>query len=121
MPAQDCTGIDAGHTPVCIVHLAPSVDGSAEPMQALIERCTQIKACADRFGGGVGTLWLVFCGALANSGADVRPVETGAWAYSRTLANEFPHLDVRRIDIAPASRPRRRRVRLRDILAVGNG
>jgi phthiocerol/phenolphthiocerol synthesis type-I polyketide synthase C len=28
-------------------------------------------------------------------------VETGAWVFSRTLANEFHNLDVRRIDVAP--------------------
>ncbi len=119
MPAQVSTGIDAGHAPVCIVHLAPSADGAGEPMQALIERCMEIKACADRFRGGAGTLWLVFGGALANSGADIRPVETGAWAYSRTLANEFPHLDVRRIDIAPGIAAEEAVVRLRDIIVSG--
>ena len=40
---------------------------------------------------------------------NVRPVETGAWAFSRVLANEFPKLDVRRIDIVagPAARSSR--------------
>jgi phthiocerol/phenolphthiocerol synthesis type-I polyketide synthase C len=119
MPAQICTGIDVGHAPACIVHFAPSADRAGEPMQALIERCMEIKACADRFGGAAGTLWLMFCGALANSAADIRPVETGAWAYSRTLANEFPHLDVRRIDVAPGIGAEETVVRLRDIIVSG--
>jgi phthiocerol/phenolphthiocerol synthesis type-I polyketide synthase C len=121
MPAQVCTGIDAGHAPACIVHLAPPTpaDRPGEPMQALIERCMEIKSCADRFGGAVGTLWLAFSGALANSAADIRPVETGAWAYSRTLANEFPHIDVRRIDIAPGIAAEEAAARLRDIITSG--
>jgi phthiocerol/phenolphthiocerol synthesis type-I polyketide synthase C len=118
MAAEVATGIDAGHAPGSIVHLGAS-EGPGEPMQALIDRCMEIKACADRFGGGAGTLWLVFSGALANPRADIRPVETGAWAYSRTLANEFPHLDVRRIDIAPGIAAEEAVVRLCDIIVSG--
>ncbi len=119
MPAQVCTGVDAGHAPASIVHLAAPTERSGEPTQALIERCMAIKACADRFEGGAGTLWLVFTGALANSSADIKPVETGAWAYSRTLANEFPHLDVRRVDIAPGIAAEEAMVRLGDIIVSG--
>jgi hypothetical protein len=39
-------------------------------------------------------------GALASDGVKINPLATGAWAFSRTLANEFPNLDVRSIDIA---------------------
>lgn len=73
----------------------------ADPVAALTRRCLDIKACAERIGNGPATLWLVFSGALATDSSPVRPVETGAWAFSRTLANEFPKLDVRRIDITP--------------------
>src|SRR4029079_13966417 len=37
---------------------------------------------------------------LAADSSLVRPVESGAWAFSRTLANEFQKLDIRRIDLA---------------------
>ena len=79
----------------------------------------EVRACAEPLGGAAVTLWLVFFGALANSASDVRPVETGAWAFSRTLANEFPHLDVRRVDIAPYMAAESAAVRLRDIIVSG--
>jgi phthiocerol/phenolphthiocerol synthesis type-I polyketide synthase C len=73
----------------------------ADSVATLTRRCLEIKACAEKIGAGPATLWLVFSGALAAESSQVRPVEAGAWAFSRTLANEFPKLDVRRIDIAP--------------------
>jgi acyl transferase domain-containing protein/NADPH:quinone reductase-like Zn-dependent oxidoreductase/NADP-dependent 3-hydroxy acid dehydrogenase YdfG/acyl carrier protein len=83
-----------------IVVLAPEdVADPADPVEALTRRCLDIKACAEKLDGLVATLWLVFRGALMGS-APVRPVEAGAWAFSRTLANELPKLDIRRIDIA---------------------
>ena len=73
----------------------------ADPVAMLTRRCLEIKACAEKIGSGPATLWLVFSGALAAESSLVRPVESGAWAFSRTLANEFQKLDVRRIDLAP--------------------
>ncbi|MBV9969726.1 MAG: acyltransferase domain-containing protein, partial [Xanthobacteraceae bacterium] len=118
-PAQISRGVDSGPAPACVIHLASFLDRPKETVPALIERCTHIKASADRFGGAAGTLWLVFCGALANKAAAVEPVETGAWAYSRTLANEFPQLDVRRIDIVPGLAGHEAMTRLRDIILSG--
>lgn len=87
--------------PQSVVFL-PGIDADpADPIAALTRRCFDIKACAERIGNRPVKVWLLFSGALANGKSPVRPVETGAWAFSRTLANEFPKLDVRRIDIAP--------------------
>ena len=74
-------------------------------LPALTRRCLGIKKCAEKFNGAPGTLWLVFSGALAVGSSPINAVETGAWAFSRTLANEFPKLDVRRIDLAPQLAP----------------
>jgi acyl transferase domain-containing protein/NADPH:quinone reductase-like Zn-dependent oxidoreductase/NAD(P)-dependent dehydrogenase (short-subunit alcohol dehydrogenase family)/acyl carrier protein len=76
-------------------------EAASDPVVALTQRCLDIKSCAERLDQAA-TLWLVFSGALAAKGAEINPVEAGAWAFSRTLANEFPKLDVRRIDIRPA-------------------
>jgi phthiocerol/phenolphthiocerol synthesis type-I polyketide synthase C len=70
-----------------------------DPAAALAERCLQIKACAERMAESPVPLWLIFAGARAGAAAP-NPVETGAWAFSRTLANEFPKIDVRRIDVS---------------------
>jgi phthiocerol/phenolphthiocerol synthesis type-I polyketide synthase C len=115
-----CADLDLSTpVPATIVHIGAPADETGKPMQQLIDRCMEMKACVEPLGGATATLWLVFCGALANSASDVRPVETGAWAFSRTLANEFPHLDVRRVDIAPHMAAETAAVRLRDIIVSG--
>ena len=85
-----------------IIVLVPEIaDNPSDPVAALTRRCLDIKACAEKINGAPATLWLLFSGALASGRSPVNPVETGAWAFSRTLANEFPKLEVRRIDIVP--------------------
>ncbi len=84
-----------------IVLIPESLADPVDPVTTLTRRCLDIKVCAEKIGSGPATLWLVFCGALSCESSSVRPVESGAWAFSRTLANEFQKLDVRRIDLAP--------------------
>lgn len=84
-----------------IVLVSEITDKSYDPVAALTQRCLEIKSFAERIADTPAMLWLVFSGALAVDSSEVRPAETGAWAFSRTLANEFPKLDVRRINIAP--------------------
>ena len=85
--------------PPNVLLLVPSVS-STDAATALTRRCLDIRACVDKLGRSPAKVWLVFAGALAHGKGEVRPVETGAWAFSRSLANEYPKLDVRRIDIA---------------------
>jgi phthiocerol/phenolphthiocerol synthesis type-I polyketide synthase C len=87
--------------PDVVVLMPPHADEHQDPAAALTRRCMEIKACAEKIGAAQTTLWLVFSGALGGNTPEIRPVETGAWAFSRVLANEFQKLDVRRIDIAP--------------------
>lgn len=82
--------------------LAPTIHGDyVNPVDALTQRCLEIKACAEAIGSRAATLWLIFSGALDTGMSRLHPVERGAWAFSRTLANEFQKLDVRRIDVDP--------------------
>jgi len=83
---------------------ATALEG-ADPVAALIERCMEMRTCALNLGGKKSVLWLLFRGALEVARTPVNPIETGAWAFSRTLANELQNLDVRRIDIAPDIAP----------------
>jgi len=87
------------HTPSVVMLDTPSV-APHDTVAALTDRCMTIKACAEHAAEISAQLWLIFRGARSLSGA-VQPVETGAWAFARTLANEFPKLDIRRIDIDP--------------------
>ena len=77
-----------------------SPDPDADNSAALTQTCLDIKACAERFGSAAGTLWLLFRGATPHHEGLPQPIQRGAWAFSRTLANELQHLDIRRIDIA---------------------
>ncbi len=89
-----------------VVVLTPTIhDDHADPVEALTQRCLEIKACADAIGSKSATLWLIFSGALETGSSQIRPVERGAWAFSRTLANEYQKLDVRRIDVQPRVAP----------------
>ena len=118
--ARTCADVDLKTpVPATVVHIGTRADESGEPVEELVDRCMEIRACADQLAGVAATLWLVFCGALANSASRIKPVETGAWAFSRTLANEFPHLDVRRVDVAPHVAAEPAAARLRDIIASG--
>jgi phthiocerol/phenolphthiocerol synthesis type-I polyketide synthase C len=77
-----------------------SPDPDADNLAALTRACLDIKACGERLGSAPATLWLLFRGATLRPESPLAPVQSGAWAFSRTLANELQHLDVRRIDIA---------------------
>ena len=82
------------------IYLPRRQDDTRSPVAKLADRCMEIRACAQAIGSAEARLWLVFFGAIQAGSSKVDPIETGAWAFSRSLANEFPNLDVRRIDIA---------------------
>jgi len=105
--------------PDCVVFAASAIDHHVDPVSALAQRCMDIKRCAEKIGDEKTTLWLIFRGALGAASSAVDPVETGAWAFSRTLANEFQNLDVRRIDLAPAISPNVAAERIRDVILSG--
>jgi len=86
--------------PSMLVHIV-TTDSPGAAVDQLTTCCLEMKTCAERFGSARATLWFVFKGALTNNAGTINPVASGAWAFSRTLANEFTHLDVRRIDIVP--------------------
>ena len=91
--------------PATLVHVLTMDQVPSEAVSSLTTCCMEMKACAQRFGSAPATLWFVFNGALTNNAGTINPIATGAWAFARTLANEFQHLDVRRIDIAPTFQP----------------
>lgn len=75
-------------------------DGGRDPVGQLSKCCLEIKTFAERLLNTKATMWLVFAGALPSETREVDPIQTGAWAFARVVANEFPQLDVRRVDIA---------------------
>ncbi|MCW5733931.1 MAG: SDR family NAD(P)-dependent oxidoreductase [Enhydrobacter sp.] len=80
-------------------------DTASGPVQELLHRCNHLKDWIQSVGSTKATIWLVFRGALSVGTTEARPVETGAWAFSRVLSNEFSKLDLRRLDISPDAAP----------------
>lgn len=84
-----------------VIFCGTTANCGSGPAQDLLQRCNQLKDLALNLGSSKATIWMIFSGALSVGTAEARPVETGAWAFSRVLSNEFSKLDLRRLDIAP--------------------
>jgi acyl transferase domain-containing protein/NADPH:quinone reductase-like Zn-dependent oxidoreductase/acyl carrier protein len=108
----------SGLAPAAIIHVV-TLDPVGAAVDQLTRSCLEMKTCAERFGAASATVWFVFKGALANRSGTINPVASGAWAFSRTLANEFAHLDVRRIDIISDVPNREAATQLCDIILSG--
>ena len=106
--------------PDTLIDIQSANQTHSETIDALTTRCLEIKACAERFGG-LPMPRFGWCsgGRWRAIRRWCQPIETGAWAFSRTLANEFPHLDVRRVDIASNLSEEAAAARLRDIIVSG--
>ncbi len=102
-----------------IVFLAPVMAGGATSAGHLAERCLTLKNCAAHLGKHKRRLWIESPGALRAAPGAGGPVETGFWAFTRSFANEFPTLDVRRVDLDPGLPARVKARRLADIILSG--
>jgi phthiocerol/phenolphthiocerol synthesis type-I polyketide synthase C len=102
-----------------IVFLAPAMAGGATSAGHLAERCLTLKNCAAHLGTHKRRLWIESHGALRAAPGMAGPVETGFWAFTRSFANEFPTLDVRRVDLDPSLPTRVKARRLADIILSG--
>lgn len=93
---------------------------AGEAAERLRERCLSLKRCAEHLGTRQTRLWLIAPGATRASGGACSAVETGLWAFSRTLANESANLDLRRVDLAPEMSSKHAAERLRDLILSGS-
>ncbi len=86
--------------------------------EALAARCLDIKSSVESLAPDQKSIWFIFRGAFGSheSGAGPQPVAAGAWAFTRTLANEQPSLDIRRVDIAPDVSAAEAAMKLRQLL-----
>jgi len=95
---------DLAHLPdnpgEALIVMPPVLPETLDSEAAVLRRCLDLKSLAIALSGSKTTIWLVFAGALAGGHGAVNPVEAGVWSFSRTLANEFAALDIRRIDVA---------------------
>jgi len=107
---------DLSDPPGQILFFVGEPQDHAGAVRRLEGACFRLKRCAERLnpklGGKRTLLWIVTAGARApgespspagkaSPARQAGAVASGVWAFSRTLANEFAHLDVRRADLAP--------------------
>ncbi|MDQ0444756.1 type I polyketide synthase [Methylobacterium persicinum] len=106
-------------TPDTVVFLAGAFSRGGEAAERLRDRCLSLKRCVEHLGARQTGLWIVAPGATRDRGGQTTNVEAGVWAFSRTLANEVPNLDIRRIDLSPEMSSKRASERLRDLILSG--
>ncbi len=99
----EVSGVLSANSANVVIVFDTAQHSDSGPIQDLLHRCNQLKDWIQSAGSTKATIWLVFSGALSVGTAEARPVETGAWAFSRVLSNEFSKLDLRRLDIAPGT------------------
>ncbi|MFC5554989.1 type I polyketide synthase [Methylobacterium iners] len=105
-------------TPDTVVFLAGAFGRDGAAADRLRDRCLSLKRCVEHLGARQTRLWVICPGATRDLG-EGSAVETGVWAFTRTLANEVASLDVRRIDLSPAMSSKRSAERLRDLILSG--
>ncbi|MGQ0445964.1 MAG: beta-ketoacyl synthase N-terminal-like domain-containing protein, partial [Beijerinckiaceae bacterium] len=102
-----------------IVFLAPDMAAGATSAGHLAERCLSLKNFAVHHGNHKRRLWIESPGALRAAPGAADPAETGFWAFTRSVANEFPALDLRRADLDPGLPAAVKARRLADIILSG--
>ncbi len=103
-------------TPALIVLFSREAESQVSPVKSLVEQCMRLKRLVDCLGQRSTKLWLVASGAISPHGERDGDVASGLWGFTRTLANEMPTLDIRRVDVAEEIRPDVLADRLRDLV-----
>ena len=113
------TEIEAHHlaeTPAVIVFFSRNADRHVSPVKSLAGQCMRLKRLVDCLATRATTIWLVTSGAVGSDGEREGDAAAGLWAFTRTLANEMPTLDIRRVDVASDVKPDTLAERLRDLV-----
>ena len=112
-------GLDAGslvEAPAFVIVFLQDPDAQVGVVRSLTAQCMALKRLVGALDAKPTTLWLVTSGALTARGDRGADVAAGLWAFSRTLANEVPTLDVRRVDVDDDLRAESLAERLRDLV-----
>jgi|GEM_PF-1809687 len=107
-------------TPALIVLFPQDVSAHVAPAKRLLDGCMRLKRLAECLGQRATTVWALTSGAVTARGSEDDDVAAGFWAFTRTLANEMPTLDIRRIDVAHDVEPEELASRLRDLVLSGS-
>jgi phthiocerol/phenolphthiocerol synthesis type-I polyketide synthase C len=102
-----------------IVLLAPARLRGESSADYLVKRCLTLKCLAAQLGKHKQQLWIETPGALRSDSKGANAAEAGLWAFTRSFANEFQTLDVRRIDTDPGLPARIKTRRLAEVILSG--
>ncbi|WP_034992390.1 type I polyketide synthase [Beijerinckia mobilis] len=99
-----------------VIYLSGGFEDPQPSVRTLTETCLALRECAELCEGQKIKIWLVVAGATDPDQVQICDKAAGLWAFSRTLANEYQNLDIRRIDISDALKPEMIGERLRDLV-----
>lgn len=94
---QPPTGAAFDHI-IHLGHRPTATRAEAIAADQLRTRCLGLKRFAEGMSGKPRSAWIATHGAFSVD-SPCAAVETGVWAFSRTVANEFPSLPWRRVDL----------------------
>lgn len=112
----EAEGMAIPEAPAFIILFAQDPDARVDAVRSLTRQCMALKEIVSALGARPTTLWMITAGAATADGDRGADVAAALWAFGRTLANEVPSLDVRRVDVADAARPDLVAERLRDLV-----
>ncbi|MEM8551398.1 MAG: SDR family NAD(P)-dependent oxidoreductase [Pseudomonadota bacterium] len=118
------SALDDAHPPLHSLEAVPegdclvALDVSAP--EELPEALNALAQFIQSLGGEERAVTLVTFGAQSEGANNVRPSAAAVAAFGRVAANEFPHLQLRLVDIAPTFEPSEAAVRLAAELAEPN-
>ncbi|HYP58582.1 MAG TPA: acyltransferase domain-containing protein, partial [Beijerinckia sp.] len=118
-PDSELDSFATGETPELIVYIASPMPAGLLPVEALTHQCLCLKRCVDRLALRKAKIWIV-TGGGPEAGTE-SDIGVGLAAFSRTLANEFPMLEVHRVTIAPDLPLEDAAGRLRDLILSKTG
>jgi len=103
------------------IAVLPPVKIAGESSAAyLARRCLALRDMALKLGKQKRQIWIVCPGAVRPGPKGVDPAQAGVWAFTRTLANEFPSLDVRRLDVDSGLPPLAKAQRIASTILSGS-
>lgn len=88
-------------------------EGAFDAAARVREHCMRLKLITDEIGERASRLWFVF---VNSAHAPTDGIVSALCAFSRTLANERPMLDIRRVEVAADVRPDDLVERLHDLI-----
>ncbi len=117
LPEGGLDGEAVPEIPETVIYLAGS--SRASSAEQLAERCLALRQLVLAIGNRKTSLWIVCPGATRAGDSNASAVESGVWAFARTLANEIQTLDIRRVDLVPGLSADVAARRLRDVILSG--